>query len=79
MRPGAAATTFPRASNVHARSSCRTKLVTRKKRREKGAVFTERVGGGRRALRAPLSAVAVRLTVGGIRQIEILPGEEAEG
>lgn len=69
---------FPRASNVHARSSCRTKLVTRKKR-EKGAAFTERVGGGRRALRAPLSAVAVRLTVGGIRQIEILPGEEAEG
>lgn len=60
-------------------SSCRTKLVTRKKRREKGAAFTERVGGGRRALRAPLSAVAVRLTVGGIRQIEILPGEEAEG
>lgn len=34
---------------------------------------------GRRALRAPLSAVALCLTVGGIRQIEILPEEEAEG
>lgn len=45
--------------------------------RERERELTERVGG-LRALRAPLSAVALCLTVGGIRQIEILPAEEAE-
>lgn len=67
---------FPRASSTQL-SSGNEASATSVQRCNEERELTERVGG-LRALRASLSAVALWLTVDGIRQIEILPAEEAE-
>lgn len=67
---------FPRASSTQLSSGNEASATSVQLCDEKRE-HTERVGG-LRALRASLSAVALWLTVDGIRQIEILPAEEAE-